>query len=635
MLFHAGIPGFGGGFVGVDVFFVISGYLITQLLIGAAAKPARHQLMDFYARRARRILPALFATSLVVAAIAVVIFMPWDLARLGRYLVATSLLGTNIAAWLERIGYFQSQFVPVPIRHFWSIAIEEQFYLVYPLSFIAVSRCFPRRRTTALVVFAAISFGLSVWGSYHAAIANYFLVPSRAWALLLGGALATTAAPARSRLANELFAVIALVTLVFVGCWYGPTTPYPGWYAIAPCAAAAILIETGRHGTTLVGKLLSLRPVVFTGLISYSLYLWHLPILVLFRYYNIRSIGNFGTAALVACIYAVSVVSWKWLETPVRARRLLQSNRSLLWFSLTVTIVILAVGMFLWRSDGLPHRFAPEFRARGHEWLLENNYLQHCINLPVAKIAAADLCSFGPREADVVRGVVWGDSHAMALLPAYQRLAAAHHMRLYFAASSSCRPLLGVVDKSEDDATRKKCADFNAAVAQAVRRLDPRLLILNAHWIDADGDLVSSPNNVRIVGESNFTSAIRETLRQTDSQDRSICVVLDVPTFNYDLPTAIGVARIRGINENFIGLTRAEALLQFRDPERDIGALEQRGILRSVDPKDVLCSGNSCSFESKGNLLYWDNNHLSPAGADFVSTVIDGCFRDIGSRAGK
>jgi hypothetical protein len=103
----------------------------------------------------------------------------------------------------------------------------------------------------------------------------------------------------------------------------------------------------------------------------------------------------------------------------------------------------------------------------------------------------------------------------------------------------------------------------------------------------------------------------------------------------HDLPTAIGVARIRGINENFIGLTRAEALQQFRDPERDISAPEQRGILRSVDPKDVLCSGNSCSFESKGNLLYWDNNHLSPAGADFVSTVIDGCFRDIGSRAGK
>jgi peptidoglycan/LPS O-acetylase OafA/YrhL len=617
ILFHAEVPGFSGGFVGVDVFYVISGYLITQLLAGSLQRPLHVRLAEFYMRRARRILPALLATSLMVAVAAVVILLPWDLARFGRYLAATALLGTNIAAWADKIGYFQSKLAHVPITHFWSVAIEEQFYLIYPITLALIGKCFHRHRVSALAVLAILSFGVCVWGSYRAPAANYYLAPSRAWELLLGGilALSGTRSP-RRRLTDELLAACSAVALGVAVYRYGPSTPYPGWYAIVPCAASAILIHTGRRGSTWVGKLLSLPPLVFTGLISYSLYLWHFPLLVLFGYYNIRKVGPVGIGMLLGLVYIVAIISWKWVETPIRTRLVLKSDRSFLWSALIVNIAILGAGVALWKTGGLPERYPPEVRARGGEWLFDSEILTRCANTALDKIAAGELCSFGPQDSNSPRALVWGDSHTMALLPAYEQLAVAHHLRLYFAVRSTCRPLLDLTSGTTNDPARAGCAQFNAAVAQAVLRLDPRLLILNAHWVDAEAD---------------FSRGLRATLRTTAARDRSVCVVLDVPTFKYDVPTALGVARQRGISEDFLKLTRAEALAQYRGPENDVRTLARQGVLHFVDPKELLCGGDSCKFESGGNLLYWDTDHLSWAGAKFVAPVIDGCFRDFGN----
>jgi peptidoglycan/LPS O-acetylase OafA/YrhL len=635
ILYHAEIPGFGGGYVGVDVFFVISGYLITQLLAGSAQKPVRSRLKDFYLRRARRILPALFATSLIVAAAAAAIFLPWDLTTLGRYLAATPVFWTNVTAWMSGGGYFGSKAMHVPIAHFWSIAIEEQFYLIYPLTFAFICRYVPRIQRQALVALAIVSFAVCIWGSYHAPVANYFLAPSRAWELLLGGVLATSGQRSlKSQIANELLAVAALVTLAFVTYWYGPTFRYPGLYAIAPCAASAILIQTGRQQSTLVGKLLSLRPFVFTGLISYSLYLWHYPVLVFAGYYLIEEVHGFGLGMMFGSIYILAVASWKWIEMPIRRRQFLESNRWFALCALIVSIVILGTGILFWKSDGLPWRFPPETQVQGIAWLWKGDFLQKCENISFDKIASGRLCSVGPQEDDAVRGVVWGDSHAMALLPAYEQLAKLHHIRLFLAVRSSCRPLVGTINRLWPEAWHNKCVGFNAAVAQAVRQLDPRLLILNAHWIDADADLVSKSSPDVEPEDSNFKRGLRETLRETGSINRSVCIVLDVPEFKYDLPKVLGVARKRGIAEDFLKLTRAEAQEHFSDPERDIRALaQQHRMLHYVDPKDLLCRGDSCIFESGGQLLYGDPDHLSWAGAQYIAGALDGCFRDIAPAA--
>jgi hypothetical protein len=453
--------------------------------------------------------------------------------------------------------------------------------------------------------------------------------------LLLGGVLAASGQRwLKSQLANELLAAAALVTLTFVTYWYGPAIRYPGLYAIAPCAASAILIQTGRQQSTLVGKLLSLRPFVFTGLISYSLYLWHYPVLVLASYYLLEEVHGSGLGMLIAFIYLLGAVSWKWIETPIRRRQVLESNRSFVSWALMASILILATGILYWKSDGLPWRFPPETRVQGIAWLWDGDFPPKCVNISFDQIASGRLCSVGSQDDDAIRGVVWGDSHAMALLPAYEQLATLHHMRLYFAVRTSCRPLVGTTKGAWSEAWNSKCGDFNAAAAQAVRRLDPRLLILNAHWIDVDADLVVQSSEEVDPEDSNFKRGLLETLRAAGSINRSVCIVMDVPEYKYDLPKALGVARKRGIAEDFLKLTRAEALEQFSGPERDIRALaQQHRMLRYVDPKDLLCRGDSCIFESAGQLLYGDPDHLSWVGARYVASALEGCFRDIAPAA--
>jgi peptidoglycan/LPS O-acetylase OafA/YrhL len=368
VLFHAGIPGFGGGYVGVDVFFVISGYLITAVLDGSAAQPLRPWLTEFYIRRGRRILPALFVTLLVAAVVAIAILLPSDLVRFGEYLSATTVFLTNFTAWREGVDYFRIPAAHVAIRHLWSIAIEEQFYLVYPLALFVISRRLPRHRAAALGALALASLAVCVWGSYYRPIANFFLAPTRAWELLLGATLATTEAyRVRHRIANELLAAVALLALIFIIYRYGAGTTYPGLYTLAPCAAAAALIVTGRQRSALVSRLLSLRPLVFTGLISYSFYLWHLPILSLVSYYSIVNISAVGSGALIAATYVIAAASWKLIETPIRTRGLLGSNRSFLVAALAVNSVVLGLGGMLYWTNGLPRRFPQEVQIWGHE----------------------------------------------------------------------------------------------------------------------------------------------------------------------------------------------------------------------------------------------------------------------------
>jgi peptidoglycan/LPS O-acetylase OafA/YrhL len=631
ILYHAEIPGFSGGYVGVDVFFVISGYLITQLLAESAHEPLRRQLKDFYLRRARRILPALFVTSLIVAAAVSVIFLPWDLATFGRYLAATPVFSTNVAAWLQGGGYFSSKLVHTPLAHFWSIAVEEQFYLVYPLTFAFICRYLLRFQTLALMALAIASFAVCIWGSYHATGASYFLLPTRAWELLLGAVLASNGRRwPRSKLGNELLAASALGTLVYVTNRFGPNLQYPGWYALAPCVASALLIQTGRQQSTLVGKLLSLRPLVFTGLISYSLYLWHYPVLVIAGYYFQSEAQGFGLALLIASIYIFAIATWKWIELPVRKRKLLVSDRRFALWAIVASMVLLATGILFWKSDGLPWRFPPESRARGSAWLWEGDFLPKCEQLSLDQVASGRLCSVGPQDKDAIPGLVWGDSHAMVLLPAYEQLAKRHHMRLYFAVRFSCRPLVGADNKQWNEGGRKYCGGFNAAAIRAIRQLDPRVVILNAHWIEIDADIIPPPSKEVDRNDSNFKRGLRETLLEAGSSNRHLCVVLDVPEYKYDLPIALGVARKRNIAEDFLQLTRAEAEDRFSGPERDIRALAQQvPRVRYVDPKNLLCHGGSCIFESGGQLLYGDTDHLSFAGAELITSVLDGCFQDI------
>jgi peptidoglycan/LPS O-acetylase OafA/YrhL len=635
VLYHAQVPGFGGGYVGVDVFFVISGYLITRLLAGSGVKPLRLRWSEFYLRRARRILPALLLVSLVASAAAVAILLPYDLTRFGKYLTASSLFLSNLPEWKEHTGYLNSRPAYTAITHFWSIAVEEQFYLVYPLALYLIGRFLPYRRTAALVTLTIASLLLCIWGSYRMPLSNFYLPPTRAWELLLGAVIAGDASHwFRRRVINDVIGVLALLSLAIVVHWYGSMTRYPGLYTLVPCTASALLIMTGQQRSALVSRLLSLRPLVFTGLISYSLYLWHLPLLIFFGYYHIVPLGPAAMAGLLAVLYLLASLSWWLVEKPIRTRSFLKSNRRFIWCAVVANGIVFTAGVVLWNSDGFPQRFPPHLRIPDEAWMASRGGFAKCVNRTIEAVARGELSSLGPQDDAAPRALLWGDSHAMAMLPAYRQLAATHGIRIFLALKAGCRPLLGMTNTSYDPGWQQACLAFNDAVAQAIEKLKPRVVLLNAHWIDVDADLGPVPKITGGPPESNFSRGLQHTLRAVRAADAAACAVLDVPVFKYDLPYALDMASFRGISTDFLQLSRADALAQFREPERDFHLLEQRGMLTTVDPKDLLCRGDSCAYEANGDLLYSDWDHLSARGALFVASAVDGCLRGIDSARG-
>lgn len=628
VLFHAGVPNIRGGYVGVDLFFVISGYLITQLLVGDGERPLRIGLGQFYLRRARRILPALIATCLVTALAATILLLPWDLVRFGKYLIASPVMATNLPAWRDGDDYFGRDSY-VALTHLWSIAIEEQFYLFYPVTLLALGVLVPRRRTAWLTMFAVSSLALCMWASFYHPLANFYFLLSRAWELLLGALVALRAGWPVKPAWREGLAWAALLAIVLVAVVPGPPLAYPGLYTLVPCAAAAVLIASAQSQPTHVARLLSWRPLVLVGLASYSIYLWHLPVLVLFAYFNIHRLGALDTSLLIGVIFLLAFVSWKWLEQPIRTRAVLRSDRTFVTGAVLANLAVLACGVWIWASHGMPRRFPPEVTRPNDSQEAELADMSRCMTMPPAQIAAAELCSFGVQPPGAPSAVVWGDSHALVLIPAYRKLAQAHGMRLYFAGTSNCRPLVSFSNGDYPPIAQSDCRQFNDAVAEAIRKINPALVILNAHWIDTERELVSTQPLAS--GETRFRQGVESTLRTVHAPGRSICGVLDVPWYQYPVPYAVAMARRRAIDEGFLHIGRAAGYGQYTLFDREFRALQQLGVLTVADPKDLLCRGAHCSFEENGQILYVDTNHLSPAGADFVSSSLEACFTGVGS----
>ncbi len=630
ILFHAGVPGFSGGYVGVDVFFVISGYLITQVLTAPSERALAGQLGKFYVRRCRRILPALLVMLVASTMFALWLFLPGDLARFGLYLSYTGALVSNVANWRTG-GYFDLDSSVNPLLHLWSIAVEEQFYLLFPAIFLASGMGFIGRRRALLLGAGLLSFALCVWASYHAPVANFFLAPTRAWELLLGSLVALGLGrslgehPARDALgAVAMLAILGSILL------YDDRTLYPGLYAVVPCFATALLLVTAATSPSQPSRWLSAKPLVFTGLISYSLYLWHVPVLAFSHYYLIRPLEPWQLVALLLLLYLLSAASWRYIEAPVRRRAVLASDSRFLAVVGGASVVVAVLGLMLWRFEGLPERLGDTYaRLTNNPERLRQDAV-NCAERSVSAIAAGNLCHYGPSAGAAADIVVWGDSHALALLPAYERVAADRNVRVHVAAHSACRPLLDAASRAELPWRRQGCSDFNRAAVSAIDSLDPTLVILHAYWTYPDLEIALAAGSESADGSPPFQVAFERTLRAIGAERRKVCVIGGVPTLEYPMPYAYAVAVRRGIDPAFIALTPSEAEAQHLTLDQHFAELQQRHAFAFVDPKDALCSASRCAIVTHdGTSIYRDSNHLSVAGAHLLGRSLDGCFEGI------
>ena len=308
-----------GGFIGVDVFFVISGFLISSVILRELDR-STFSLREFYQRRIRRIFPPLIAMMLVTTLAGCYYMLPSQLFALAKSLLAATFSVSNFY-FLSTAGYFANN-ATKPLLHTWSLAVEEQFYILFPLFLLLLKRFFPRRLKAAIVLVAAASFLVSVWTVHTSPTAAFYLPATRAWELLFGAMLSVDLfPPVHSTVGRNLLSAVGLLAILVCGFTYTSRVPFPGAAALVPCLGAAFIIAAGQTGTSLVGRLLSLKPVVFIGLISYSLYLWHWPI-ILFQHLSMhqpRDASNHtikGTILIVSLV--IATVSWRFIETPFR-----------------------------------------------------------------------------------------------------------------------------------------------------------------------------------------------------------------------------------------------------------------------------------------------------------------------------
>ena len=585
VLFHADLATFGGGFIGVDVFFVISGYLITSL-ITKEIKENRFSLIGFYERRARRILPALFTVILVSFAIAPIALSPAHLADFQESAVATTLFFSNILFWQES-GYFDAPANFKPLLHTWSLAVEEQFYILFPLVLMMVARFAGRRWRTVILTVALISFALSSWAAIYNPAAAFYLPQARVWELLLGSLLALRLVPPISnRLFRETASVVGLSLIGWGVFAFNDATPFPGFNAIFPCFGAALLIHTGAAESAFVNRLLSTRALVFIGLISYSLYLWHWPAFVFARSILPRELTGIESAGIIGFSLVAAMLSWRFIEQPFRGGKAILSRNALFSGVGGVAAVIVVVGVMGSVTDGSRLQNTAEAAALNAPGFEFYSY-RTCFLETGQRLEAWQAQSCFINEGGEANALLWGDSFAAHYVPGLQtnRAAWSHSILQYTAAH--CPPIFGW-----DPLIAPNCSAFNGHVLDIIQEFQIKTVIMAAQWTVAFGQGLSP-------------DGISGTVQRLRGLGLKVIVIGQSPVFR---PNVEWLAA-RGIFED-------SAPIEFdRDINRRILQYSSGAVF--VDPLPFLCDSTTCRFRAGNNTHFSDSDHLSVFGSNW------------------
>lgn len=635
LFFHMEIRSFSGGYVGVDMFFVISGYLITTIIIREIATN-EFSIARFYERRFRRIVPALTVVLAFSLALGAVLFAPPALVRLSKSAIASLLFSSNVLFYSEW-GYFDSPAKFKPLLHTWSLAVEEQFYIVFPLLLILIARWSSRRYDKWLVTLGLVSFIACILGMRFDASGAFYLIPTRAWELILGSLLATSALPVpQTRHTRELLSVLGITLIVFSILYYTPDTHYPGVAAIIPTLGTALVIYSGIGGASLVCKILSFSPLVAIGLISYSLYLWHWPILVYVKHYSITQLNNVQIGAMMSVIFIISIISWRYVEKPFRDKMFLARRPKLLLASMATPIIVIAIGAFLIANGGFRNRYKSSliesFDARDPEW----ERWMICENKESKISSHQDLCDIGD-SGSKLSFLLWGDSHARALASAVDLSAKRSGVKGKITTQTSCPPLISI-----ERPNGTSCHKFNQAILKYLSDApEIKTVILAARWVmSSDGTRyksesgksiklvdLQSPDSINTPNVILFELGIKRTVDALLALGKTVVLVKPVPEIGYDVPSAYFVSEITGRDvSSLVSPTWGEYMQRTKNVESIFSKVEKEKPILIVSPSTYLCDAQYCRVVFDGRALYRDNNHLSTFGSKYVSRSFDGIF---------
>lgn len=613
VLFHLG-AGFSGGYVGVDVFFVISGYLITALILQRLSQ-GRFTLVEFWERRVRRIVPALVVVVAVTLAAGWFLLLPDDYRILGKSAVAQSLMVANFF-FFKTSGYFEESAELNPLLHTWSLAVEEQFYFILPL---VLSWWWSRSRRWMVRVLAGLccaSLIASILGVYWFPKSTFYLLPTRAWELLLGSLLATMPIrPAQGRL-REAVSACGLGAILIAIFAYDQKTLFPGAAALVPCLGTVAVLWANAPHPTWTGRLLSLRPLVFVGWISYSLYLWHWPLIVYAKSWSVEALSAGQQGLLFVAAFGLATLSWWFIERPFRLeQRLLPPRRvfAAAWGAFASLMLTSSLIVF---GKGVPSRLPPlavaYSEARHDRGVIREISLQESQAGTFLELGVED----SSRPIDLI---LWGDSHAMAVIPAVKDLCQQQGLRAVAATHSGTPPLMGL-EGLFDARFFRDAAPYNQNVLAFVKRHRVQQVLLVGRWSNYETYWTER----HLQGAEILRNRLQATVSALTDEGLQVYLMKEVPRFPTDVPRALALAVVSGKNPESIQMPESRHRRQVATVNAVLDSL--RGPRVTVlDPAPWLVDSRGyCRLVHEGKPVNWDDDHLSATGAMLIRPMFDG-----------
>jgi peptidoglycan/LPS O-acetylase OafA/YrhL len=620
LLFHFEIGPLTGGFVGVDVFFVISGYLITAIIL-REIESGQFSLLGFYDRRVRRILPALVAVVVASLIAGYFLLLPGDYRDLGSQ-AAYAVFGAGNFYFLLNTGYFDQAADLMPLLHTWSLGVEEQFYLGWPIALYLLARRSNNSRAMiagSLALLIAVSFAWSVYAVSTDAPVAFYMLHTRAWELGLGALLVF--APSLSKWRGEAAGFAGLALIAYAVLVLDKQASFPGLNALYPCLGAALIIWP-KAGPTLVAHILSTRGAVFIGWISYSLYLWHWPVLVFFRHYNNERQPALSEAlVLLALALVLSILSWRFIERPFR--RVAISKSTVVSLGALAAGMVMSLGIAITRADGLPARLPENVRGLGS---IATMWGWKCKARMPLSTHAKPLCAFGSDWKNASQKVLlWGDSHAEHFAPVVEAVAL-ERPGVAVALYRGCAPAYGsIVHRIDKSAARSeaRCKE-HYATATAILRDNPdiSIVILAASWSGKLPELYRDGAKEKrsvTIGQGLLQDAILALADDIDLPTRRIFLLGDVPKWGAGGdPVGCAVQMLSGAKlprrpcpPEDLSIAR-ETFMANQGPSNAAlaAAAQQKPHLSFVPAGDALCGDAICTHTINGEFLYRDTSHL-------------------------
>ncbi|WP_415265952.1 acyltransferase family protein [Acidovorax sacchari] len=642
IFFHAGFTTFSGGFVGVDIFFVISGYLITAIIVEEMDQ-GTFSVSSFYERRIRRILPALFFMMLCTLPFAWLWMLPHELKIFSESLAAVPLFVSNVLFY-PTSGYFGTASRLNPLLHTWSLAVEEQFYILFP-AFLMLAWKLGKKWIIFLLLLAAVASMLfAQWGVATHPSFTFYLLPTRVFEILIGALISLHAnhkkfvAPA-SHPASEWAGLVGLALVLYSIFAFHKNTPSPSLYSLIPTAGAGLILAFSNH-QTLAGKLLGCRFLVGIGLISYSAYLWHQP---LFSFARLRSMNEpgmllFGMLALLSIL--LGFISWKYIETPFRTRQPGNRRKTFIHAAIGSSFFV-AIGAFGYFADGFPQRLP----ASSSPFLFaidDRNPRQSECHFGAATFPRpADSCMLGdPRN---LQGALLGDSHADAISFELEKELKSRNLGFLSLTYSGCPPVEGIY--RADTSLANRCFEYNQQTFKfLIDNKNIHYVILSARWTqylerneydNGEGGIengehgfidVVTNGDKKIHDEPERKTLIKQRYRASIEKllqsEKKVIIIYPIPEVGWDVPVT-QLKKLLFTDKEAEPLTTAYASFKARN-ESTIATLDsipERENLIRVRPDKIFCDTfipGRCVTQIGNQVLYYDDDHLSSKGARLV-----------------